>query len=323
MRQILILLFFSGSLACAPFQTIHDPFEGQEKSADDFQPSARPLRIDILDVGQGDATLIVGPGGKTMLIDAGRAGEGLGTVLPFLEVSGVNRLDWIVATHYDADHIGGITEVLKGTDQEIGTDDDYFPAEALLDRGGETDKATTTYEDYAALSAPYRLEAEPGMIFSLGDGAEAEVVVVNGRFEDGGQIPLEPDEENEACIGLLITYGSFRYFTAGDLTGGGAPGGYGTKDLETVAGEIVGDVDILHAGHHGSETSSNASFLEETRPEAVVISVGIENDYGHPSPSALLRMETVGAAIYRTDQMGSMEIETDGRDYEITLSRNN
>jgi competence protein ComEC len=161
------------------------------------------------------------------------------------------------------------------------------------------------------------------MIFPLGNGAEAEVVVVNGRFEDGRQIPLEPDEENEACIGLLITYGSFRYFTAGDLTGGGVPGGYGTKDLETTAGEIVGDIDVLHAGHHGSETSSNASFLRETRPEAVVISVGAENDYGHPAPSTLLRMEAVGASIYRTDQRGSMEIETDGRDYEITSSRNN
>ncbi|HEX5037811.1 MAG TPA: MBL fold metallo-hydrolase [bacterium] len=317
MRQILILLFFSGSLACAPFQPIHDPFEDQGRSEETAEPGARPLRIDVLDVDQGDATLIIGPGGKTMLIDAGRAGEGLVTVLPFLEAAGVDRLDWIVATHYDADHIGGITEVLRGADQEVGTEDDFFPAEALIDRGGKTDKATDAYEGYAALAAPYRREAEPGMVFPLGDGAEAEVVVVNGRFEDGRQIPLEPDEENEACIGLLITYGSFRYFTAGDLTGGGAPGGYVTKDLETIAGEIVGDVDILHASHHGSESSSNRVFLEETHPEVVVISVGAENDYGHPAATALTRIEDTGATIYRTDRDGAIEIASDGQGYKI------
>jgi glyoxylase-like metal-dependent hydrolase (beta-lactamase superfamily II) len=137
MRHRLLLLFFSGSLACAPFQPIHDPFEDQGRSEETAEPSARPLRIDILDVGQGDATLILGPNGKTMLIDAGRKGEGLGTVLPFLEAVGVNRLDWIVATHYDADHIGGITEILRGADQEIGTDDDFLPADGLIDRGDE------------------------------------------------------------------------------------------------------------------------------------------------------------------------------------------
>ena len=252
-----------------------------------------------------------------MLIDAGKRDKGIEAVLPCLEDLNIHHLDWIVATHYDADHIGGIAEVLRGLDQLAGTEDDFIPTEAIIDRGDFTDKATATYTDYVDMTAPYRKEAEPGMIFELGGGATAKVVVVNGRYEDGRTIPLQPDEENEACIGLLIEYGSFRYFTAGDLTGGGSPGGFPTKDLETLAGGIIDDIDILHVGHHGSSSSTNETFLEETRPEAAIISVGKDNDYGHPTEEILTRLDRAGAAVYRTDQLGPIEIQTDGDHYSF------
>jgi beta-lactamase superfamily II metal-dependent hydrolase len=319
MNRLLFILPFLLLAACSPILPLEDPFLDPIEAS---ETEIRPLRIEVLDVGQGDATLILGPDRTTMLIDAGSSGEGILSVLPTLEALNVDRLDWIVATHYDADHIGGIGEVVKGLDQTLGTDDDFLPAQAVIDRGKGTDKTTATYEDYALLAGPYRREAKPGMVFPLGDGAQAEVVVVNGSYEDGRVIALEPEEENEASIGLLITYGNFRYFTAGDLTGGGAPGGFETKDLETAAGALIGDIDVLHAGHHGSESSSNAAILSAAKPEAVVISVGADNDYGHPASSTLLRLEAAGAEIYRTDILGSLEIETDGRAYTVTSVRN-
>lgn len=314
---LLILGFLS---ACPPFSSIQDPFTSQGSPAGgETAPAPSPLRILALDVGQGDATLVVGPTGRSLLIDGGPTGEGINTILPTLSSLGIDQLNWIVATHYDADHISGIPEVMKGPDQVIGTDDDVIPSSGLLDRGDFTDKTTPTYKEYLEIVTPYRREATPGQRLDLGDGSSAEVIVVNGRYADGSVIHLNPDEENEASIGLLVRYGDFSYFSAGDLPGGGSPGGYETKDMETIAGEIVGDIDVLHVSHHGGAASTKETFLDETDPESAIISVGRENDYGHPTEEVLTRLETAGAVVYRTDQMGTIEIQSDGNGYEITL----
>src|SRR3990167_1617333 len=109
---LIMLVLLNG---CPALSSIQDPFEIQETSSEDkaTQPSS-PLRIFALDVGQGDATLVVGPTGRSLLIDGGPAGEGIGTILPTLSSLGIDQINWIVATHYDADHIGGIPEVMKG-----------------------------------------------------------------------------------------------------------------------------------------------------------------------------------------------------------------
>ncbi|HKU50820.1 MAG TPA: MBL fold metallo-hydrolase [Nitrospira sp.] len=294
---------------------IDDPFSS---AASNDIVSPNKLKILICDVGQGDSTIVVSPTGRTLLIDAGPSGSGTSSVLPILENRQIDRLDWIVLSHYDADHIGGLSEILLGQDGLEGTEDDYFPSRSFLDRGTATSKNTPAYFQYLASSEKEgRREAVAGEVIDLGGGATAEIIVVNGRFTDGKVIHLNPDEENEASIGILIRYGDFSYFTAGDLTGGAAPGGYETKDLETHVGDIIGDIDILHAGHHGSASSSNSSFLESTHPEAVIISVGRENDYGHPSSEVLERLDAIGTSVYRTDLLGHLEVVTDGDEIEI------
>lgn len=316
MKNLLFLcLFFI--LGCQPILPLENPF-GHSGSQSSTTPQR--LSITVLDVGQGDATLIRGPNGKTLLIDAGRANSGISVILPELEKRGVDHLDWILATHYDADHIGGFSEIVRGNDQRLGTEDDLFPTEAWIDRGESTDKTSASYEDYLAVLPENRTEATPGMTLNLGNGAEAEVIVVNGHYRDGTSVHLNPDEENEASIGLLIRYGAFRYFTAGDLPGGGAPGGFETKDLETQAGKIVGDVAILHVGHHGSLSSSNTTFLQSLSPEVIVVSVGADNDYGHPHPSVLQRIEDLDAELFRTDLQGTIEILSNGTEYRLTPS---
>lgn len=313
-RKSLIIILFWGWAACGPVLPISNPFSGNPPP----EPGKPTLKILVIDVGQGDCTLVVGPNGRTLLMDAGPAGAGLEAVLPAFEFYGISLLDWILASHYDADHIGGLPEVISGQDGIFDTEDDWIAKEALLDRGDFTSKETPIYAAYLESLPENRQEAFPGQNLDLGAGATATVIVVNGRFIDGRSIHLNPDEENEASIGILIRFGDFEYFTAGDLTGGGAPGGYETKDLETYAGEIIGDIDVLHAGHHGSATSTNEKFLSLVSPEAAMISVGKENDYGHPTEIVLQRLEDVGAQVYRTDQLGNIEITTDGEGYEIS-----
>ncbi len=305
MKFVLIGLLF---VSCAtPLTSIDNPFEqAPDSTTYSNKGRNRLLKIIVINVGQGDATLVIGPDQTTLLIDGGPAETGASKVLETLNEEDTQKLNWVIASHYDLDHIGGLPAVLAG-----------FAVEAVLDRGDLTNQDLPLFFGYLDRAGPLRQEAEPGLEIPLGDGATATVIVVNGNYADGRSIHLNPDEENEASIGLLIRYGSFEYFTAGDLTGGGAPGGYESKEMETWAGEIIGDIDILHAGHHGSATSTNERFLELTRPEEAVISVGKENDYGHPTQTVLNRFNGIGTAIYRTDEDGTIEIRSDGTNYEI------
>ncbi|QQR79818.1 MAG: MBL fold metallo-hydrolase [Deltaproteobacteria bacterium] len=301
---------------CSPILPIEHPTP-PENNSEISEQIAQDLKIYVIDVGQGDATLIVGPLGRTLLIDSGPAESGHRAIIPLLNTLHIDTIHWMVLTHYDADHIGGLREVLSGDDEILGTYDDLYPIFGLYDRGEETDKNTFTYQNYTQITDPVRRTIAPGTVMDLGDGATAQVIVVNGHYSDDSHIHLNPNEENEASIGLLIQYGHFKYFTAGDLPGGGSPGGFETKDLESHVGEIIGDIDVLHAGHHGSASSSNDFFLKTIKPESVIISVGLNNDYHHPAETTLNRIEAIGSEVFRTDLRGRILIESDGNQYEI------
>lgn len=301
MKHFCLLPIVCLLLSCSPLAPIGNPFDDLSETG--AEVAGGTLKIIVIDVGQGDATLVIGPAGQTLLIDGGPPGAGTSIILPMIDSLGLDDIDWFVASHYDSDHIGGLPEIPP-------------PTLGWIDRGDRTDKTTPVLEQYLR-AAPFRTEASPGMHIDLGRGAVAEVVVVNGRYADGEVVHLNPDEENEASIGLLVEYNGFRYFTAGDLPGGGSPGGYESKDLETIAAKIIGDIDVLHVSHHGSSSGTGKDFLETTRPEAAIISVGADNDYHHPTEVILKRLEEIGAGVYRTDRMGSIEIATDAEGYSI------
>ncbi len=320
MQRVFIFTFLgilSLLTSCRPLLPLEKPRTAAVSQTIYREEDFESLRIYAIDVGQGDATLVIGPSGKTLLIDSGPVESGRRDILPLMNALHIDALNWIVLTHYDADHIGGLSEVLQGEDEILGTEDDFYPLFALYDRGEETDKNTQTYQTYAQITAPVRRPISPNTLFDLGHGAFAKVIVVNGDYSDNTHIHLNPNEENESSIGLLIQYGNFKYFTAGDLSGGGAPGGFETKDLETHAGNILGDIDVLHAGHHGSASSSNLNFLNHISPVATILSVGRDNDYHHPAEATLERLESVHSSIFRTDEHGTILVETDGSHYEI------
>lgn len=287
------------------------------------------LSIHHIDVGQGDSTLVVSPSGRTLLIDGGNRGQGTKAVLPLLHDLHIRSLNYIVATHYDADHIGGLAEVVAGID-EI--------SDAAFDRGDDTD--TATFRRYRKAIGDKHQVIKPEEALDLGPGVKVVCVAANGHVVPDDEPPAGLDE-NGSSVALLISYRDFQYFIGGDLTGGGRSGTRRTADIESLVAPRVGDVDVLHLNHHGSETSSNDAFLHGLSPEAVIISVGNGGSnrarYHHPRREVLDRVEELSSlkSVFQTERGetpggltaadrrlihvagGNVTLSTDGHTYTI------
>lgn len=246
--------------------------------------AAGTLRITVIDVGQGDATLVESPSGQTLLFDGGKSGRGEDVIVPLMQSRGITSLTYMVASHYHADHIGGLDEVFE-----------LMPVTgAAYDRGWSY--TTITYNTYATAVASKRTTLAPGQVIDLGEGVTATCVTMNSA----GVLSAPYDNgsyENEYDVCLLVEYGGFDYFQAGDLTGNPS---MGCEDIETPAANLTGDIDVYHVNHHGSDTSSTAYFLQTVTPEVSIISVG-SNGYGHPTQSVLNRLVTYGSFVYQTE----------------------
>ncbi len=241
------------------------------------------LEIHHIDVGQGDSTLIIGPKGRTILIDGGDNTVGRNVVVPYLNAHGVASLDYMIATHMHADHIGGFDEVLAAG----------FDVGQVLDNGST--HTSNTYSDYVDAVSDYvgsRRAIQPGEVINLGDGARATCVCVDGRTVDNTK---KVENRNDRSVCLLLEFADFQYFIGGDIGGGGPD----HADVEGFIAPLVGDVDVLRVNHHGSASSTNCCFLATLRPEAAVVSVG-KNNYGHPDPEVLERLRGAGCDVMQT-----------------------
>jgi competence protein ComEC len=248
----------------------------------------RGLALHFLDVGQGDGAVLRTPGGRWIVIDAGPAGErddaGRRVVAPFLERQGVRALAAIVVSHAHADHLGGVPALLG-----------RFPVGVVIEPGGPVAEPA-----YAAfLSALDRdgiawHPARSGERFSL-DGVEFTVLHPGDDWAGWGE------DVNEDSVVLLVRYGDFEALLTGDA-------GFAA---EAALRGTVRSVDLLKVGHHGSRGSTGEELLDSLRPLAAVISVG-RNDYGHPSPETLARLDSRGVPVLRTDRDGTVSVITDG-----------
>lgn len=270
------------------------------------------LQIEILNVGQGDAGYVRAPGGATLVIDGGRARarHGPDSIAPVLEARSIQP-DYVLVSHFDADHLGGIVDLLRGPDGVPCTADDRVPTLGLIDyASGWNTCGSSLCQDYYDLRAcnAGRMAGGEGWLvpaagwkLRLGPGTDVTVVALNGQLSDGRVVATGSDNSNS--IALVVEYGGFRYFTSGDLTGGqqgDCQVGADTADVETLVGEVVGPVDVLHVNHHGSCTSTNEAFLTALEPSVALISVGENNAYGHPSAAVLGRLDQAGAVTYLT-----------------------
>ncbi len=248
-------------------------------SAGSAPPPAGALVVSFIDVGQGDATLVQS-GGQSYLVDGGDPEAGP-EVVDFLRSRGVEELDGMVATHPDADHIGGLPDVL-----------DAFEVSTVY-ISGDT-KGTTTYNAFlrAVQAEGARVfEARAGTRFDWG-GTGATVVAPPPEV-DGGLF----SDPNENSVALLLAFGGARILLPGDAEN--------QAEEYMSTGLYTGPVTALKVGHHGSSSSTTPLLLSRFRPEVAVISVG-NNSYGHPTPQTLRRLKTVGAEVFRTDEDGDV-----------------
>ena len=284
--------------------------------------NAQELQIHHINVGQGDATLIISPTGKRVLIDAGNTGMGTNVVRPYLSSLSITYLDFVVCSHYHADHLGGLDEVING----LGTSN----IGAVYDRGRNAPlPSTTAFTEYenAANATGRRYAIQLGQVIDLGDGVTMKCVATDGYVINYGRVTNATSNENCLTVGWLINYNSFQYFTGGDL--GGETTYY--ADNETPLAPQVGNVDAFKINHHGSQYSTNQTFVNTLKAETGFICVG-SNTYGHPTQVVLDRLANANCYMYLT-QAGSggtipsgkgvvannhIVIRTTGKSYTVT-----
>lgn len=249
-------------------------------SAGATPPPAGALVVSFIDVGQGDSTLIQS-GGENYLVDGGDPEAGP-EVVDFLRSRGVEKLDGMVATHPDADHIGGLPDVF-----------DAFEVSTVY-LSGEADKGTTTFNTFLRAirdEGAQVIEVRAGLKLDWG-GTDVAVVAPPSDSEGG----LFSDS-NENSVSLLLTFEEARVLLTGDAEN--------QAEEYMSTGRYTGPVTVLKVGHHGSNTSTAPLFLSRFSPEVAVISAG-DNSYGHPTPQTIRRLETVGAEVFRTDLQGDV-----------------
>ena len=239
------------------------------------------LNILFLYVGQADSTLIKLKD-KVMLIDAGNNEDGM-NISNFLKSEGISKIDYLVGTHADEDHIGGLDDIVN--ELEIG--------KIFMPKIGEDAK---NYQNVVKAAKKKNLEIENPKIgdkFSIND-ANCEIMSVQneGDYSD-----------NNSSIVIQMNYGKTKYLFMGDAE----------KEIEN--SRKWESIDVLKVGHHGSNTSSSESFLEQVKPHYAVIEVGKNNSYRLPNKYTISRIEKIGATILRTDtNKTSFYIKSDGNE---------
>jgi competence protein ComEC len=333
-RRVLLVKLAAVASTVAVFVVVAHPFSAG-------RPDGR-LRLDFLDVGQGDAALITMPDGATLLVDGGgrpqfraprravdesgdrggdegrdrdggegrdrdggeggdggeefeRDARGVGdaVVSEYLWWRGLGRVDYVLATHADADHIAGLNDVVKNFDVEA----------ALVGRGPVRD------EEFARFAASARDASVPVYLVGRGDRLHFGAVVVEVLWPPpAGGRPDAPSGNDDSLV-LRLRFGRRTFLLTGDVEASAE------RSLLATGDDLR--CDALKVAHHGSRTSSTEGFVAATAPALAVVSVGQDSPYGHPHPEVIERWRASGAQVLTTGTRGTITVSTDGDDLKV------
>jgi competence protein ComEC len=279
------------------------------------RPSGR-LRVDFLDVGQGDSALVTMPDGTTLLIDGGgrpsfrptaRTNEGsqiepfepdvrsIGerVVSEYLWWRGLDRVDYILATHADADHIDGLNDVARN----------FQVRAAFVARSPRSDI------EYARFAQTLMNEGVPVLLISRGDTLRFGSVVAEVLWPAPGESVAAPSNNDDSVV-LRLRLGERTFLMTGDIENKSEAALVATHDERLLS-------DVVKVAHHGSKTSSTEAFIAGTHARLAIISVGLSSPFGHPRPEVVERWRASGAQIMTTGERGTITVSTDGHDLKV------
>lgn len=292
-----IIVFSVGFAPVKSTETASEPVPVEQKVEEPKTEEKKPepakledLKAHFIDVGQGDSELVQLPDGKVMLIDAGEASAG-SAVVDYLKEQDVDKIDYLVATHPHADHIGGMEAVLDAF--EVG--------EVWMPDASEDTATYTDFLDAVEKSGADVEQAENGKAIDDADAYDVNVLAP----KDG----VQSDDMNDYSAIIRVTFADTTMLFTGDAS----------------ASEIVeadpGQVDVLKAAHHGSETGTNTEVVNTLKPVDVIMSYAEGNEYGHPDQSVLDAISAEGATAYSTAANGDIVVTSNGTDIGVSTSK--
>lgn len=246
------------------------------------ESGTQDMAVHFLDVEQG-LSILVQSGGENLLYDGGDTSHS-DEVVEYLHNQNVENIDYMISSHYDADHLGGLLKCLQN-----------FSVENIL--GADYYQGTDLYMDFVntatanAISIQY---PKPGDTFSFGTGSFT-VLAPSG---------IDPNDSNENSVVIRLTNGNNSFLFTGDAEE--------TSEQDMISTGRNLDCDVLSLGHHGSSSSTTWDFLEASTPSWAVISCGAENKYGHPSADTMGRLSSMNIPVFRTDKQGTIVALSDG-----------
>ncbi len=248
-------------------------------------------RFDIIDVGQGDCSLITTPNGKFILVDSGTS-LAENTVISYLEDAGADKIDYFILTHPHNDHIGSARAVL-----------DKFKVNCIImpEVGASTMQFDGLYNAIVREKAGgcKVYSAEPGDSYEI-DGCTMNII---------GPAGIDEEEFNNCSVAFMFTYGDFDAVFTGDTEA--------DYERRIIAGGHKLDCELYKVAHHGSDSSSCEAFVSKLTPDISVISCGVDNSYGHPSTTVIQRLVNIGSRVFITSENGTVSVLTDGKEYSV------